>query len=120
MCARTGRGMGASLAHGVEHTRSAGGWIIALADMPAIRPGTITRIAAALEEGAVIVAPVYRGTRGHPVGFAAKLRDELIALDGDSGARAVLERHRGAVTLLDCDDPGVLQDVDTRADLQGL
>jgi molybdenum cofactor cytidylyltransferase len=117
MCARTGRGMGASLAHGVEHTRSAGGWIIALADMPAIRPETIRRIAAALEEGAVIVAPVYQGTRGHPVGFAGKLRDELTALDGDSGARAVIERHRESVTLLETDDPGVLYDVDRKSDL---
>ena len=112
------RGMGASLAHGVGQARGAGGWVIALADMPRIAPGTIRKIVAALEEGALIAAPVCQGERGHPVGFGAQLRDELLALDGDQGARAVLERHRGDLQLIECDDPGALYDVDRKSDLQ--
>lgn len=113
------RGMGATLAHGVGQARAADGWIIALADMPRIAPDTIRKVMAALEEGALIAAPVHRGERGHPVGFGAQLRDELLALDGDQGARAVLERHREAVRLIDCDDPGVLYDIDRKADITG-
>ncbi|MBI2508985.1 MAG: nucleotidyltransferase family protein, partial [Betaproteobacteria bacterium] len=52
-----------------------------------------------------------------PVGFGAKLRDELLALGGDQGARAVLERHRDAVKLIECDDAGVLYDIDRKSDL---
>jgi len=111
------RGMGASLAHGVAHARGADGWVIALADMPRIATDTIRKVAAALEEGALIAAPVLKGERGHPVGFAASLRDELVALTGDRGARAVMERHREAVKLLDCDDPGILLDIDRKSDL---
>jgi len=110
------RGMGASLAHGVKEARGAGGWVVALADMPRIAPATIRAVAAALEEGAQIAAPVCRGERGHPVGFGAALRDELLALDGDQGARAVMERHRNAVKLIECDDPGILFDVDRKSD----
>lgn len=112
------RGMGASLAHGVSRARDADGWIVALADMPRIAPETMRKIAAALEEGAQIVAPSYKGERGHPVGFAAALRDELLALDGDRGARAILERHRDAVKIIECDDPGVLYDIDRKSDLE--
>ena len=111
------RGMGASLAHGVGQARDADGWIIALADMPRVPPAVITRIATALEEGAVIAAPAHGGERGHPVGFGAQLRDELLALDGDTGARAVLEKHRERIRLIDCADPGVLFDVDRKSDL---
>ena len=114
------RGMGASLAHGVKEARGAGGWVVALADMPRLAPATIKTVIGALEEGALIAAPVYRGERGHPVGFGAALRDELLALDGDQGARAVLERHRNAVKLVECDDPGILLDIDRRADLGGI
>jgi len=110
------RGMGASLAHGVKEARGAGGWVVALADMPRIAPATIRAVAAALEAGAQIAAPACRGERGHPVGFGAALRDELLALDGDQGARAVLERHRDAVKLVECDDPGILFDVDRKSD----
>jgi molybdenum cofactor cytidylyltransferase len=111
------RGMGASLAHGVAQARGAGGWIVALADMPRIAPDTVRAIITALEKGAMVAAPVYKGERGHPVGFGASLRDELLKLDGDQGARAVVERHRDAVQLIECDDPGVLFDVDRKGDL---
>ena len=111
------RGMGASLAHGIGQARGADGWVIALADMPRISQATIRSIVAALEEGATIVAPVHGGERGHPVGFGAALRDELLALDGDQGARAVLERHRDALRLIECPDPNVLYDIDRKSDL---
>ena len=111
------RGMGASLAHGVGEARGAAGWVIALADMPRIPQEAIRKVAAALEQGALIAAPVHGKERGHPVGFGARLRDELLALDGDNGARAVLDRHREEINLIACDDPGVLFDVDRKSDL---
>ena len=112
------RGMGASLAHGVAQARGADGWLVALADMPRIAPDTARRIVAALEEGALVAAPVRKGERGHPVGFGAALRDELLALDGDQGARAVVDRHREVVKLVECDDPGIFYDIDRKADVQ--
>jgi molybdenum cofactor cytidylyltransferase len=111
------RGMGASLAHGIGEARGADGWVVALADMPRIAPATIRSVVAALEEGATIVAPVHGGERGHPVGFGAALHGELIALDGDQGARAVLESHRAALKLIECGDPNVLYDIDRKSDL---
>ena len=111
------RGMGASMAHGVAQARGADGWVVALADMPRIRSDTVKSVITALQQGALIAAPVHKGERGHPVGFGAALRDELLALDGDQGARAVVERHRDSVQLIECDDPGVLFDVDRKSDL---
>jgi molybdenum cofactor cytidylyltransferase len=45
------------------------------------------------------------------------LREELLALSGDTGAKSVLQRHRDAVRLLECDDPGVVLDIDQKTDL---
>lgn len=111
------RGMGASLAHGVVEARGADGWVVALADMPRVSPDSIRAVVNALEAGAHIAAPRHEGRRGHPVGFAAGLRDELLALDGDAGARSVLERHASEVQFIDCADPGVLYDIDRKSDL---
>ena len=116
-CAESVRGMGHTLAHGIQSTRDVAGWIVALADMPRIKPETIKQVASALAAGAVIAAPSYKGERGHPVGFSAQLRDELLRLSGDSGARAVLERHRNDVQLIETDDRGVLVDIDVKSDL---
>ncbi len=118
---RTARGMGASLAAGVAASDRAGGWIVALGDMPLVRATTVRAVRAALEEGALLAAPVARdGMRGHPVGFAAALRPELVVLDGDVGAREVVARHREHLRLLPCDDPGILIDLDTPEQLAAL
>jgi molybdenum cofactor cytidylyltransferase len=112
------RGLGASLAAGVKASRAAGGWIIALADMPCILPATHRAVADALSRGAKIAAAVdANGQRGHPVGFAAELVADLAALDGDEGARSVIDRHRAWLEVVHCDDPGIHYDIDTPGDL---
>lgn len=110
-------GMGASLASGVRASADASGWVVALADMPFISPATIALVAAELTEGAVIAAPSRAGRRGHPVGFARRFREDLLALTGDEGARALLVRHPDWITLLECQDAGIFQDIDTPDDL---
>ncbi|QGZ64067.1 nucleotidyltransferase family protein [Paraburkholderia acidisoli] len=112
------RGMGASLAAGIEADHEAESWIVALADMPCIAVSTIEAVARALDAGAPLVAPFHGGQRGHPVGFGYSHRQALSALDGDAGARAIFSTQ--PVTRIDVDDPGVLRDIDTPADLQGL
>ena len=49
------------------------------------------------------------------MGFARGYGGELAALTGDAGARAILERERAQLTVIDVDDAGVLRDVDTPA-----
>lgn len=114
-CAEAERGMGATLAAGVRATAESEGWIVALADMPWIASTTIEALARRLDGGASIVAPVYRGRRGHPVGFGAKYCEALSSLDGDVGARALLTSDE--VVSIEVDDAGILADVDTHADL---
>ena len=117
-CPRAAEGMGGTLADAVAAVPTgAAGFIIALADMPFIRAATIATIAHALEAGATLAAPSYCGERGHPVGLAAAYRDELLALTGDAGARAIIKRDVARITLFEVDDSGVLRDIDTPADL---
>ena len=85
--------------------------------MPRLKPATIQAVVAALAAGATIAAPYLEGERGHPVGFGARLRDELTQLTGDSGARKVLQRHADDIRRIETDDPGVLLDIDSRSDL---
>ena len=94
-----------------------GGFVIALADMPYIKAETIRAVAGRFGNDASIVIPTYQGQRGHPVGFAGKFRHELESLQGDEGARSVIKRHANDVTLMACEDAGVLADIDTPADL---
>jgi molybdenum cofactor cytidylyltransferase len=110
-------GMGHSLAAGVRAAADAPGWVVALADMPFIHTATHRRIAAALETGASIVAPCHQGKRGHPVGFARHWYGKLSGLQGDEGARSLLQAAPHAITLCEVDDLGIFHDVDRWEDL---
>lgn len=116
-CARADEGMGASLAAGVAATRDAAGWVVALADMPFIQSISHGKIAQAVAAGAELVAASHGGERGHPVGIGARFRDDLLALEGDAGARNIVRANPQLLRLVECDDPGVLRDIDTPADL---
>ena len=99
---------------------SSDGFVIALADMPFIRPETILGVANKLLSGASIVVPTYHNQRGHPVAFSAKFRSELENLHGDEGARSILKKHPDEIHALECDDSGILADIDTLADITNL
>ncbi|TSH96503.1 nucleotidyltransferase family protein [Verticiella sediminum] len=112
------RGMGASLAAGarclLQHGVGAGAdgapaLLVALADMPWLRPSTICALLAC-RPAAAIAVPRYGQRRGHPVRFARDLWSELAGLDADTGARELFARHD--VAFLDTADAGVLRDVD--------
>jgi molybdenum cofactor cytidylyltransferase len=117
VCPHASDGMGASLAWGVRGAATAAGWIIALADMPWIDPATIARVVAALRGGALLAAPQFQGTRGHPVGVAARFYGELATLSGDEGAKRLLAAQAASIELIDVDDASILRDIDTPADL---
>lgn len=115
-CVAADRGMGASLACGIAARPDADAWLVALADMPYVEAATCQQVVQAITRGAALAAPVYRGQRGHPVGFNAKYRDALLALDGDQGARALLAAEAGSLTLIDVDDSGIRRDIDVPLD----
>ena len=118
---RTALGMAGSLVAGVKASERADGWVIALGDMPRVRVETIRAVADAVREGAAIALPAdAHGRRGHPVGFSAEMREELLALQGDVGARAVLERDAGRIRTIVTDDNGIFVDIDTPRDLESL
>lgn len=122
-CAEAASGMAASLACGVRHARDAQGWLIALADMPYVKPATMAALAAAVAQGAQgqgaapdIAAPMHEGRRGNPVAFGRAHLPALLALQGDQGARNILKNN--PVNELAVHDPGILQDIDTPSDIQ--
>ncbi len=110
-------GMGFSIAAGVNARPDARGWLILPGDMPLVRPASMLAVARQLEHHPVVYAQ-HKGRRGHPVAFSAELYSELAALSGDEGARRLIARYPAVGVELD--DPGVLVDVDTQSDLDGV
>lgn len=117
ICERASEGMGASLACAARAGGAVDGYVIALGDMPFVRPSTITAISQALAAGALLAAPYFHTYRGHPVGVAARFRKELEALSGDEGAKHLLAAHEQDLVKIPVGDPGVIRDIDRPEDL---
>lgn len=113
------QGMGDSIATAVRATANSPGWLILPADLPLIQPQTLCAVANRLLTAASnehVIAPVYQGRRGHPVGFGENCRDELLKLSSDSGARQILQTR--TVIHIDVTDVGAVTDIDTVSDLE--
>jgi molybdenum cofactor cytidylyltransferase len=114
-------GLGASLREGIgavsrlwPHVEGA---LVALGDMPFVRREHVDQLIAAFDPRGPfsICVPVHNRKRGHPVLWSARHFAEMTKLEGDVGARALLERHAEAVQTVPIEDPAVLMDVDTKA-----
>ena len=113
-------GMGASIRTGIRALRARApcGILIMLADMPDVDTGLIDRLVLAFgkvpqAQPAIIVAA--RGAMpGNPVLFSHHFFDELGALGGDRGGRAIIERHLSLVQRVEAGDAAFC-DLDTPA-----
>jgi molybdenum cofactor cytidylyltransferase len=106
----------------------ADGAVVCLGDMPQVRADLIDKLIAAFdpERGALVVIPTIDGKRGNPVVWSRRFFPELMALEGDVGARNLIGRYAEAVTEVALTDTAALIDVDTpealsqvRAELEG-
>ncbi len=96
--------------------------LICLGDMPLVQGAVIDRILAAYDpdEGRGIVVPTHAGEFGNPVLWDRAYIPEMMALSGDTGARALLRRHADTLAEVPMDDDAVLRDFDTPASLATL
>jgi len=115
-------GMGSSLRLAARSlSRDTKAVVVGLADMPEVASSTISDLVNEWRAHGAngLVAPVYKGRRGHPVVFGANYIPALGALTGDAGARSILRDRDDALHLVEVDDAGVLLDIDEPSDLEG-
>ena len=92
--------------------------MVHLADHPMVAPATFRALVDEYSRAAkLIVVARYRERRGHPVIFDKAVFAELLAAPEDQGARVVVNTDPARVAYVDVDDPGVVLDLDTPADL---
>jgi molybdenum cofactor cytidylyltransferase len=118
---RSGEGLGYSLAAGVSEARrrfDPQALVVLLADLPVVRAQTMTKLLAVPRNAESMVAPCYDGQRGFPLVCGTGHFARLAACSDDRSVEQMLSRSRP--TLIDVDDPGIVQDVDFPPDLVTL
>jgi molybdenum cofactor cytidylyltransferase len=117
------QGLGSSLKAGIAAVPAeADGAIVCLGDMPQVDASLIDRLIAAFDpdRGALIVMPTVEGRRGNPVLWSRRFFSDLMAIEGDVGARHFIGRYSEAVVEVPLEDKAALVDVDTPEALVGV
>ncbi|XOV89432.1 MAG: NTP transferase domain-containing protein [Pseudomonadota bacterium] len=115
------RGMAHSLSNAIHQVKDWDGAVVLLADMPFLQPGTIHQVVSTWEkhrQNDPIVMPEIDGKVGHPVLFPKAYFAEIEQLEGDRGARPVIEEHEQKVITLVVEDRGILLDIDRPEDIR--
>jgi molybdenum cofactor cytidylyltransferase len=97
----------AALAHDIDAA------FVFLGDMPLIPAAVPVALAQAMAADIAAAVPVFDGLIGHPALIAAELFPAIARLEGDRGARRLLEALGPRLARVAAPDAGVLFDVDT-------
>lgn len=116
------KGMTSSIQAGIRaaqpHTQ---GFLIALGDMPLIRPDEYNHIIAAFAEACqqstdAIVIPEFEGRRGNPALFSASLREALLTHADPEGCKGVIQKYAKSAFTCTMHSPNVTRDMDCYED----
>jgi molybdenum cofactor cytidylyltransferase len=116
-------GLGTSLKTGIAALPAqVDGVIVCLGDMPQVDAALIDRLVGALDpgKGALIVLPTIDGQRGNPVVWSRRFFPDLMAVEGDVGARYLIGRYAEAVTEMPLTGHAALTDIDTPEALEAV
>jgi molybdenum cofactor cytidylyltransferase len=116
-------GMGTSIRAGIlALEKDAAGALLLLADQPFVTRPLLRRMLKVFgsddSRGGKIVAAACGDLVAPPVIFPKRYFRELAGLKGDQGARSVIQRHAGSLSLVRVRARSVLADIDTREELE--
>ena len=112
-------GISESIKQGLNKFITKDGVIICLGDMPGVSASTYSKIRNTLiEQEDKIIVPLYKGTKGNPIGIPRKFYGKLKNISGDLGFKQLFSQLKKNISFLEIDDKYILKDIDTKKDLQ--
>jgi len=110
------KGLSTSLKTGINALpEDCDGAVVLLGDMPGVDTALIDRLIAAFDpsENRAICMAARHGRRGNPVLWARRFFPEMLAIEGDVGARNLIGAYDELVCEIEAADDGPLTDIDT-------
>tara|TARA_B100000029_G_scaffold381112_1_gene376224 strand:- start:185 stop:754 length:570 start_codon:yes stop_codon:yes gene_type:complete len=102
-------GMSSSIKVGLnnlsEKTQS---FFICLADMPMVSKEIYNQLIK-FSKNKEIIVPNYKKQQGNPVLFSISMKDEIMSIEGDNGAKKILDKNKDKILNLEINDEGILK-----------
>ena len=109
-------GMASSIKVGLSHLSvNTDAFFICLGDMPMVNSDIYNQLIKSKDNKEIIV-PTYKGQQGNPVLFLKSMKEKIMDVSGDVGAKKILSLNADKVFKLEIDDDSITKDLNTNED----
>ncbi len=109
-------GMASSIKAGLNHlSNNSEAFFISLGDMPLVNKKIYNHLISYRKKKDIIV-PTYNNIQGNPVLFLKSMRPSIMTINGDVGAKKILELNIGKMLKVKIDDINIARDFNTKND----
>ena len=113
-------GMASSIKTGIDNlSDKTEAFFICLGDMPMVNHNIYNQLIKSKNNKEIIV-PNYKGQQGNPVLFNKSMKEKVMDISGDIGAKKILELNKAKILNLEIDDKSITKGFDTQDNFNSL
>ena len=113
-------GMASSIKTGLDNlSKKTESFFICLGDMPMVSHDIYDQLIKSKDNKEIIV-PTYKGQQGNPVLFNKSMKEKIMDITGDSGAKKILELNKDKILNLEINDQSIAKGFNTQDDFNSL
>ena len=109
-------GMASSIKIGLNNlSKKTEAFFICLGDMPLINKDTYNQLIKSRNNKEIIV-PTYNGQQGNPILFSKSIKEKIMTIQGDVGAKKILELNKNKILNVEVGNQSIKKDFNTKDD----
>ena len=113
-------GMASSIKTGINHlSENTEAFFICLADMPLVNSNIYNRLIQFKNQKDILV-PTYKNQQGNPILFNKSMKEKIMHVSGDVGAKKILKLNEDKILNLEINDQSILKGFNTKEDFNSL
>ena len=110
------KGMASSIKIGLNNlSEKTEAFFICLGDMPMVNSNIYNQLINSRNQKNIIV-PTYNGQQGNPVLFDKSMKEKIMAIQGDVGAKKILKLNRDTILNVEVGNQSIRKDFNTKDD----
>ena len=107
-------GLASSIKTGLNHlSDNSKAFFICLGDMPMVNPNIYNKLIWSLKKNEIII-PTYKDQQRNPILFSKTMKEKIIEINGDTGAKKILENKKNKILKIEIDDENIFKDFNTK------
>ena len=109
-------GMASSIKAGLNHlSKNTEAFFICLGDMPMVNSDIYNQLIKSRSQKDILV-PTYKNQQGNPVLFNKLMKEKIMTITGDMGAKKILKLNKDKILNLEVNDQSIIKNFNTLDD----